>query len=203
MASADHTGFRGVFAQPASRPLRSARPSTTNEPEGWRARKLTGGVNIDVPTGQIISDGLCMPHSPRWHQDRLWALNSGLGEPRTVDPGNALRETVIRLPGYARGLAFHDRLAFVALSTIREKREFGGVPVEQYSCLQCAIHAVDLQNGRSLGAMTFESGCTGIFDLQLLPGRCWPQIVGPLPQRTGGGAAIAFEGNLLMVYCRR
>lgn len=152
--------------------------AATNEPDGWRAKKLDGGVILDIPTGQVVTGGLCMPHSPRWHDGALWVLNSGMGELQRVDLATGKRQTVIRLPGYARGLAFHDRFAFVALSTIREKREFGGVPVEQQTRLQCAVHAVDLQSGISLGAMSFDSGCTEIFDVQTLPGRRWPQVIG-------------------------
>jgi uncharacterized protein (TIGR03032 family) len=150
----------------------------TNDPEGWRKNKLAGGVIIDVPTSQIVSDGLCMPHSPRWHDGHLYVLNSGLGELQSVDLSTGRRESITRLPGYARGLAFHDSIAFIALSTIREKREFGGVPVEQHATLQCAVHAVDLKTSRSLGAMTFQSGCTEIFDIQTLPGRRCPQVIG-------------------------
>jgi uncharacterized protein (TIGR03032 family) len=44
---------------------------------GWRARKATGGVLMDVESGAVLLRGLSMPHSPRWHHGRLWLLNSG------------------------------------------------------------------------------------------------------------------------------
>jgi hypothetical protein len=43
-----------------------------------------------------------MPHSPRWHAGKLWVLNSGAGELQVVDPKTGQRDTVARLPGYAR-----------------------------------------------------------------------------------------------------
>src|SRR5581483_9732045 len=47
---------------------------------GWRADKPRGGVVMDVPTGAVAVRGLCMPHSPRWHDGRLWVLESGTGQ---------------------------------------------------------------------------------------------------------------------------
>src|SRR5205085_2915823 len=44
----------------------------TDAAGGWRADKPQGGCLIDVPSGEVISRGLSMPHSPRWHDGRLW-----------------------------------------------------------------------------------------------------------------------------------
>lgn len=38
----------------------------TDERGGWRANKRDGGCLIDVDSGEIISQRLSMPHSPRW-----------------------------------------------------------------------------------------------------------------------------------------
>ncbi|SIN60007.1 TIGR03032 family protein [Parasphingorhabdus marina DSM 22363] len=48
--------------------------------DGWRDRRADGGVVIDVESGAIVCEGLSMPHSPRWHDGKLWVLNSGTGE---------------------------------------------------------------------------------------------------------------------------
>src|SRR6516225_782118 len=45
---------------------------TTDEPGGWRANKARGGVLMDVASGEVITRGLSMPHSPRWYAGRLW-----------------------------------------------------------------------------------------------------------------------------------
>src|SRR2546425_8726439 len=39
----------------------------SNTAGGWRANKPQGGCLMDVSSGAIISRGLSMPHSPRWH----------------------------------------------------------------------------------------------------------------------------------------
>ncbi len=40
---------------------------------------------LDVPSGEVVVGGLCMPHSPRWHDGRLWLLESGNGALGYVD----------------------------------------------------------------------------------------------------------------------
>src|SRR5262245_53391986 len=48
----------------------------TDTAGGWRANKSHGGCLIDVPSGAVVARGLSMPHSPRWHDGRLWLLES-------------------------------------------------------------------------------------------------------------------------------
>jgi uncharacterized protein (TIGR03032 family) len=104
---------------------------SSNERHGWRPEKASGGVLMDVDGGQVVSTDLSMPHSPRLYGGRLWVLNSGYGELQVVDEKSGRRDTVARLPGFTRGLAFHGRHAFVGLSKVREKKEFGGLPLEE------------------------------------------------------------------------
>ena len=54
-----------------------------NAANGWRAHKPRGGCLMEVSSGEVISRGLSMPHSPRWHDGRLWLLEwepPGTGE---------------------------------------------------------------------------------------------------------------------------
>src|SRR6188472_409716 len=82
---------------------------TTDVRDGWRADKPHGGCIIDIPSGEFITRGLSMPHSPRWHDGTLFVLESGTGSVVIVDGRNGQRETVLTLPGFTRGLAFADR----------------------------------------------------------------------------------------------
>ena len=59
---------------------------TTDAAGAWRENKATGGVLIDIDAGQIVLGDLAMPHSPRWHDGRLWLLNSGV---RRASPGRS------------------------------------------------------------------------------------------------------------------
>lgn len=151
---------------------------TTDEAGAWRERKATGGVLIDIETDEIVLDGLAMPHSPRWHDGRLWTLNSGAGELLVVDEQSGRADVVCRLPGYLRGLCFCGPYALVGLSKIRERHIFGGLPVQQqYEKLLCGIAVVDVRNGRQAGLFEFTAGCEELYDVQFLPGVHRPTIL--------------------------
>lgn len=164
--------------------LRDGRPAfitalgETNQAGGWRAGKATGGIVIDVASGEILLRGLAMPHSPRWHAGRLWLLNSGAGELLAVDPPTARADVVCALPGYARGLTFVGHHALVGLSQIREKSVFGGLPVEaRHATLLCAVAVVDVRTGRTEGFLRFVAGCSEIYDLRFLAGMRRPNLL--------------------------
>jgi uncharacterized protein (TIGR03032 family) len=151
---------------------------TTDEPGGWREKKATGGVVIDVDTDEIVADGLAMPHSPRWHGGRLWVLNSGAGELLQLDPARRRAEVVCRLPGYLRGLAFVGPYALVGMCRIREKHIFGDLPVQQRcSTLLCGVVVVDLRKGVEAARFEFTSGCEELYDVHFLPGVSRPMIL--------------------------
>src|SRR5262245_58465342 len=91
---------------------------TTDTPGGWRADKPHGGVLMEVPGGEVVARGLSMPHSPRWHDGRLWVLESGTGQLVLVDVATGRLQTIATLPGFTRGLALCGPYAFVGLSKI-------------------------------------------------------------------------------------
>lgn len=153
---------------------------TTDTPQGWRADKAGGGVLIDVESGEIVSRGMAMPHSPRLHDGTLYVLDSGRGALCTVDLASGNRTVVTTFPGYCRGLSFYGPFAFVGLSRIRETAVFGGVPIaENRESLKCGLAVVDLRSGRSIASFEFAEGVEEIFDVKLLPGVRCPAIRGP------------------------
>jgi uncharacterized protein (TIGR03032 family) len=146
----------------------------TNDPQGWRANKASGGVLLDVATSEIVAQGFAMPHSPRLHDGRLYVLDSGCGALQTVDERSGARTTVETFPGYARGMALLGPWAFVGLSRIRETAVFGGVPIaEKRDELRCGVAVVDLRSGRTVATLEFAEGVEELFDVQVCPGvRC-------------------------------
>lgn len=158
----------------------------TNTFEGWRQNKVSGGCIIDVRSGEILLRGLAMPHSPRVHRDHflnsehLWFLDSGTGRICILRPGSGTAETVARFPGFTRGLSFHQNLAFVGLSKIRETSTFGGMPIaEKPRELKCGIGIVDLTSGELAGTFEFINGVEEIFDVHVLPGIRTADLLGP------------------------
>lgn len=165
--------------------LRDGRPAyvtcfgQTDTHEGWRPGKREGGVLLAVPGGEVIADGLSMPHSPRWYAGRLWLLDSGRGRLLSIDPANGQTHCVIDLPGYTRGLAFAGNYALIGLSKIRDTATFGGVEVaEQFTDRPCGVAVVDVTAGTLVGLIEFLGGISEVFDVQLLPGTRWPAVVG-------------------------
>lgn len=151
----------------------------TNYPGEWRKNKATGGVVIDVERNEIVLRGLAMPHSPRWHQRKLWVLNSGAGELCRVDLKRGRHEVVCTLPGYLRGLCFvGEHHAVIGLCCIREQHIFGGLPVQQrFPELHCGVAVVDLRSGKEVGMFEFTAGCHEIYDVQFLPGLFHANII--------------------------
>jgi len=146
---------------------------------GWRANKPTGGCLLDIPSGAIVARGLSMPHSPRWHDGRLWLLESGTGRLVLLDPATGQRQTVAEVPGFARGLAMVGPIAFIGLSKIRKTSAMDGVPLaERREQLKCGVAAVDLRSGQVIALLEFQTAVEEIFDVQLLPGLRFPEVIG-------------------------
>jgi uncharacterized protein (TIGR03032 family) len=151
----------------------------TDTREGWRPGKATDGVLLALPDGEVVARGLCMPHSPRVFNGRLWLLDSGRGRLTLVDPSTGSLQTVAELPGYTRGLALCGSYAFVGFSKIRETAVFGGLPIAaERPERKCGVGVVDLRSGRVVGLIEFEGIIEEIFDIQVLRGIRFPQIVG-------------------------
>jgi len=72
-----------------------------------------------------------MPHSPRWHDGRLWVLESGSGGIGCVDPATGKYEALTVLPGFTRGLDFAGRWPSSALSQVRESAVFSGIAIAE------------------------------------------------------------------------
>jgi uncharacterized protein (TIGR03032 family) len=146
---------------------------------GWRANKSKGGCLMEISSGAFVCRGLSMPHSPRWHEDRLWVLESGAGHLLLVDPANGGRQRIAELPGFARGLALCGPYAFVGLSKIRKSSALDGVPLAaRREQLKCGVAVVDLRSGAVVAFLEFQSAVEEIFDVQLLPGLRFPELLG-------------------------
>ena len=151
----------------------------TNERQGWRSNKATGGIVMDVDSNEIICRGLSMPHSPRWYGGRLWICESGSGTLGYVDQASGRYEPVAAVPGFTRGLDFAGDLAFVGLSQVRESAIFSGIPITERLTPEertCGVCVVDLRRGEVIGLLKFESGVQEVFAVAVLPWR-FPELI--------------------------
>jgi uncharacterized protein (TIGR03032 family) len=169
----------------------------TDDPGGWRANKATGGVLLEIPNpksqisraglefrisnlGITICRGLSMPHSPRWHADRLWVLESGAGSLSVVDESTGRLDHITLLPGFTRGLDFVGPYAFVGLSQVRESAVFSGIPITDRLPVEeraCGLWVVDVRTGQTVAFLRFEAGVQEVFAVQVLPNIRYPEIL--------------------------
>lgn len=150
----------------------------SNEAGGWRAHKDDGGLLIDIESNEYAARGLAMPHSPRWYDGKMWVLESAVGRLSTVDLGSGKIEPVAELPGFTRGLAFAGPFAFIGLSQVREK-VFDGIPIAQKTERYCGVWVVDIRSGAIAGFLRFDGFVQEIFDIQVLRGIRYPELLEP------------------------
>ncbi len=142
----------------------------SDEPCGWREARFTTGVLMEVPSGKLAFEGLCMPHSPRIFDGQLHVLDSGTGRVLRVDPQRRTAQPLVELPGFTRGLDRLGDVLFVGLSRIRARPNSAPPPIAaKYDGLVCGVAAVDRRQGRILGSIKFDETYDEIFDVKVLP----------------------------------
>jgi uncharacterized protein (TIGR03032 family) len=152
----------------------------TDTAAGWRANKASGGILMDVPSGEVLIRGLSMPHSPRWHLGRLWVCESGTGTLGFLDPNSMRYESIAAVPGFTRGLDFAGDLAFVGLSQVRESAVFSGIPITERlkeTERTCGVCVVDLKTGQTIALLRFEDAVQEVFAVQVLAGKRYPELI--------------------------
>ncbi|MCZ7648896.1 MAG: TIGR03032 family protein [Planctomycetota bacterium] len=177
----------------AGRPSRPSWVSATNTAAGARG-KADGGCVLEVSTSKPVCEGLAMPHSPRWHDGALWVLDSGRGALCRVDLAARRAETVAELPGFTRGLDFLGPYALVGLSHARERAWFGDLPItrEDYK-RQCGVWIVDTRNGQEAGRLQFDDAVQEVFEVRVLHGQRFPELLNEDQERINGSFALPDE----------
>lgn len=150
--------------------------------DGWRDRRQDGGVVIDVETDEIVCEGLSMPHSPRWHNGKLWLLNAGTGYLGWVDFEKKAFVPHAFVPGFARGLSMLGNVAAVGLSKPRNQR-FEGLQLDEELKKRdaepwCGVQIISLTNGDVLNWIRFDGDMGEIFDISFLPNVKHPMMIG-------------------------
>lgn len=123
------------------------------------------GVIFSGRTREPVASGLTRPHSARIHNGQLFVDDSGYGQLVVVD--NSEINTIACLPGWTRGLALYEKIAFVGSSRVipRFRQYAPGLNVNES---KCGIHAVDLQTGHILASLFWPYG-NQIFAIELAP----------------------------------
>jgi hypothetical protein len=151
--------------------------------DGWRDHRAAGGIVMDVQSNEVVAGGLSMPHSPRWHQDKLWVCNSGTGEFGHVELDTGRFVPLTFSPGYMRGLFFHGDYALVGLSKPRRNRTFSGLALDgnlksRKAEARCGVQVIDLRTGDTVHWLRIEGVVTELYDVITLPGVKRPLALG-------------------------
>lgn len=186
LAAEDRCHLNGM-AMRDGRPAFVSAVATTDCHNSWREHRSEGGVLIDVASHEIVCSGLSMPHSPRWHEGKLYVLNSGCGEFGTVDLATGKFEKICFCAGYARGLAFTGDYAVIGLSNCRENRSFSGLELDNALknakvSPRCGIIVVNLKTGDCVHHATITGEIRELYDVGIIP-------------NARSGASIGFQNN--------
>src|SRR5919202_542933 len=182
LAAEDRCHLNGL-AMENGRPRYVTAVGQTDVADGWRDRRQNGGCVMDVESHEIIVSGLSMPHSPRVYQDKLWLLNSGVGDFGYVDLARGKFEPVTFCPGYLRGLAFTGDYAVVGLSKPRHNKTFSGLALDEKLAAKdaearCALQVIDLRTGDIVHWLRLEGIVAELYDVAVLPGVRCPMALG-------------------------
>ena len=182
LAAEDRCHLNGL-AMKDGQPAYVTAVSQTDIADGWREHRMHGGIVIDVARNEIVCSGLSMPHSPRWHQGKLWVLNSGTGDFGYVDLNTGRFESICFCPGYMRGLSFHGDFALVGLSKPRENKTFSGLALDDHLKskqveARCGIQVIDLRTGDIVHWLRMEGIVNELYDVVSLPKTRRPMALG-------------------------
>jgi hypothetical protein len=104
--------------------------SMDDKTASWRKKEDFNGTLMDVQENKVLIDGLKMPHSPRWYQDRVYFCNSGLGQLCSYHPETGKHEVVVELPGFTRGMDFFWLITVFRVVQGEKRKRTPGCPVD-------------------------------------------------------------------------
>ncbi|MBP6366981.1 MAG: TIGR03032 family protein [Nitrosomonas sp.] len=182
LAAEDRCHLNGL-AMKDGQPAYVTAVGQTDVADGWREHRSDGGIVMDVNSDEIVCAGLSMPHSPRWHDGRLWLLNSGAGEFGYVDLNTGRFESLCFCPGYMRGLSFHGNFALVGLSKPRHNKTFSGLALDanlksRNVEARCGVQVIDLRTGDVVHWLRMDGVVEELYDVIVLPQVRCPMALG-------------------------
>ncbi len=158
--------------------------SATNTKEGWRKNIMNAGVVMEVPSSEILLEGLAMPHSPRLIKGELYVLESGTGDLIKIDRNGNGCEVVYSFNRFVRGMSYHQGYLFIGASQIREtSKTFQGLDVTKNS-KQAGVIIFDLDKGFVVGEINYTKSIQEIFDVQIITNANKPAILNSDDERT-------------------
>ena len=178
----DRCHLNGLAMQ-EGRPAFVTAISRSDMADGWRDRRQNGGLVIDIRSGDVVCDGLSMPHSPRIHGKTLWVQDSGTGYLGRVDIKSRKFEPVVMCPGFLRGMTIVGNFAVACVSKGRDGASFGDLELERNllsreTDARCGLVVIELTSGNILHWLRIEGVVEELFGVAAMPGVLMPRAVG-------------------------
>jgi len=147
-----------------------------NKAQSWREDITKTGIMMDVTSNEVMTRGLGMPHSPRLINGELFVLQSASGQLSRIDRNTGNADVVMDLGGFARGMAHHQDLLFIAISKLRKNSStFAHLDIADKADV-AGIKIIHLPTASLVGQITYENSVDEIYDVQVLPNRIRPNI---------------------------
>lgn len=161
-----------------------------NSKQSWRDGVTTDGILMDVETNEVVAEKLRMPHSPRMFNGELYLLFSATGEVIKVDLKSGSCETITRIDGFIRGMAFYKDFLFVGLSKLRQNSStFAKLEIAKKASY-AGIAIIHLPTGSYYGEIKYHASVDEIYDIQVLPGKTRPNIFNTIQPEYKSGLSI-------------
>lgn len=151
--------------------------SKTNEKEGWRKNIMKTGILMEVPSSDIILDGLSMPHSPKLIDNELYLLESGKGHLIKVDTKQKSKELIYDFGRFVRGMTFFEGYLFIGTSKMRTSSDtFDKLEVTAASN-RAGIIVFDVYNKKVIGEIYYNNTVDEIYEVVHFDGFLKPAII--------------------------
>ncbi|WAJ71410.1 TIGR03032 family protein [Catenovulum adriaticum] len=154
--------------------------SKFNEKAQWRNQEKFDGTLMDVVENKILLDGLCMPHSPRFYQGKVYYCNSGLGQVCCYDPQTKSNTVIAELPGFTRGIDFYGAIMFVGLSKVRQSDVSRPAPIAQkHENTSSGVWLLNLEDNTIVATLSFTGNVDQLYDIAVLKNTKFPELIEP------------------------
>ncbi|MFN2164679.1 MAG: glycosyltransferase, partial [Anaerolineae bacterium] len=140
----------------------------------WGTWHDSKGRLFSVSTGEVIDEGLVHPHTPVFHQGRLYVCESSPGRVILYGRGSGgswVRENVVSVGGYARGLWPEGEYLLVAISSQRQVSRSQRIRVQGGEPGSARVMRLDPENGRLEALADLGPFGREVYELLAIPGR--------------------------------
>lgn len=191
LTSEDRCHLNGM-AMKDGKPAFATAFNTGDTKKSWREVITTAGIVMDVPSGEIIAQGLAMPHSPRLYAEGLFVLLSAKGVLLKIDPTTGEQTEVFRFPGFLRGMDRHGDFLFIGVSKIRASSKTFSKIDDQLKASAAGILVLHLPTGKLVGQLAYQQSVEEIYDVKILPGLRRPNVLNTLKEDHKRGLSTPF-----------